>query len=197
MTDHEWGEDWSDGSDFLDSAGATEGFGAAPAPDDPSFDPSEAADFPDLPDVPDLHDLPQEAYLADVSEVSDLADPEVDGGDGMAGVDGVAGVDGGNVPVGADPDAVGEVPDPVFPPALALDPPPEPVDGYPWADAANLGAAPQADPAHAYQDAPEAAEVARYAAAEPGTQWATLVDSDDPATSALARWWSSPTPDSS
>jgi hypothetical protein len=68
---------------------------------------------------------------------------------------------------------------------------PEPVDGFPWIDTGSLGAV---DPAtiteHTDPVRPE--ELAEYAGEQipPGADpWATLADSDDPATSALARWW--------
>jgi len=99
--------------------------------------------------------------------------------------------------VGADPDALPEPdaaePLEVFPPVLDVGPLPEPVDGFPWIDPGSLGLA---DPAslHAIATAqvnPE--DLAEYAATDlpPGVDpWAALADSDDPATSALARWWS-------
>jgi len=99
-------------------------------------------------------------------------------------------------PVGADPDAAadpgpgdGGGADPVFPPALQVGELPEPVDGFPWIDTASLGVA---DPLAAPAEPVSAAELAGYAAEElPPAQdpWAHLEQSQDPATSALARWW--------
>jgi hypothetical protein len=80
--------------------------------------------------------------------------------------------------------------DTVFPPALEVDLP-EPVDGFPWTDATTLGAA---DPTGFLPPVenvtPE--ELASYAGIEipdGADAWAVLAASDDPATAALARWW--------
>ncbi len=80
---------------------------------------------------------------------------------------------------------------PQFPPALDVDIP-EPVDGYPWVDEGVLGhdALPPIDDT---TGAPDPADLLEYAAEQPpasGDAWAALLASDDPATSALARWWS-------
>jgi hypothetical protein len=99
-------------------------------------------------------------------------------------------------PVGADPDAAPDLDQvSVFPPVVDVGPLPEPVDGFPWIDTGSLGlyhaglvepvAEPVAEPV-------PAEDLAAYAAEElpPGVDpWAALADSDDPATSALARWW--------
>ncbi|RZU54263.1 hypothetical protein EV385_6211 [Krasilnikovia cinnamomea] len=96
--------------------------------------------------------------------------------------------------VGADPDAwddTGHEAVSVFPPVLDVGPLPEPVDGFPWIDTGSLGLV---DPAavHLPTEQPDPAELAAYAATDlpPGADpWAALADSDDPATSALAKWW--------
>ncbi|GAB1691770.1 hypothetical protein [Krasilnikovia sp. M28-CT-15] len=96
--------------------------------------------------------------------------------------------------VGTDPDAwhdSGAESVSVFPPVLDVGPLPEPVDGFPWIDTGSLGLV---DPAavHLPTEAPDPAGLAAYAATDlpPGADpWAALADSDDPATSALARWW--------
>ena len=109
------------------------------------------------------------------------------------------GVDGGPLgPVGADPDAVAgsgadaELP---FPPAVDVGELPEPVDGFPWIDTGTLGvvaADTTADAAAGTYPAVDPADLAAYAredlppAVDP---WAALAASDDPATSALARFW--------
>ena len=114
---------------------------------------------------------------------------------GIAGED----VSGGQEPLfGADPDlhplaGVDLDGDEPFPPTLDLDPP-EPIDGYPWTDPAVLGhdVLPPLDDA---TGAPGPAELFEYAGEQPpagGDAWATLLASEDPATSALARWWSAP-----
>jgi hypothetical protein len=98
--------------------------------------------------------------------------------------------------VGADPDALGETDAvmEVFPPAVDVGALPEPVDGFPWIDTGSLGLV---DPSagHLPTGSPEPSELADYAAEElpPGVDpWAALADSDDPATSALARFWGQP-----
>ena len=99
--------------------------------------------------------------------------------------------------VGADPDALPE-PDAAeavttFPPLLDVGPLPEPVDGFPWIDTGSLGLV---DPSvvHAATHAQiQPQDLADYAGQElpPGQDpWAALAGSDDPATSALAKWWS-------
>jgi hypothetical protein len=102
--------------------------------------------------------------------------------------------------VGADPDISPHADDPAwadpqFPPALELGEPPQPVDGFPWSDPTLLGhPQPGTDPTTAQAQLPAAdvADLAAYAASDlhAGTDaWAGLLDSDDPATSSLARWW--------
>ncbi|MDT5031190.1 MAG: hypothetical protein QOC94_1361 [Actinoplanes sp.] len=99
--------------------------------------------------------------------------------------------------VGADPDALPE-PDAgqaltLFPPVLDVGALPEPVDGFPWIDTGSLGLI---DPVSVHAAAgtevsPQ--DLADYAGTQlpPGVDpWAALADSDDPATSALAKWWS-------
>jgi len=101
-------------------------------------------------------------------------------------------------PVGADPDAAVDVEQvSMFPPVVDVGPLPEPVDGFPWIDTGSLGLyhAGLADHGLADQAPAEpvaAQDLAAYAAEDlpPGVDpWAALADSDDPATSALARWW--------
>jgi hypothetical protein len=120
------------------------------------------------------------------------------GHDGEAQPHGVVDVTGGHGlgPVGADPDAVPDVDQvSLFPPVVDVGPLPEPVDGFPWIDTGSLGLvdAGVIDPA-ALQAAPvQAEDLAAYAAEDlpPGVDpWAALADSDDPATSTLAKWWS-------
>jgi len=97
--------------------------------------------------------------------------------------------------VGADPDALPE-PDAAdafstFPPALDVGPLPEPIDGFPWIDTNSLGLVD--GPAAAINPEINPHDLAAYAGTElpPGVDpWAALADSDDPATSALAKWWS-------
>ncbi|MCO8269604.1 hypothetical protein M1L60_03250 [Actinoplanes sp. TRM 88003] len=80
----------------------------------------------------------------------------------------------------------------VFPPAVDVGELPEPVDGFPWIDTGSLGVVPAA----ALDETPEAVrpeELAEYAGVDLGEAqdpWAALAESDDPATSTLAKWWS-------
>lgn len=116
----------------------------------------------------------------------------------------VEGFGSADTPVGADPDlgAYGEAdpwPDPVVPGVELPDlgPPPEPVDGFPWIDPELLGGdtvdtPADHDPIVGCADAPPPDELAGYAGVDvpaDADPWATLVASDDPATSALARFW--------
>jgi hypothetical protein len=99
--------------------------------------------------------------------------------------------------VGADPDVDPSADDwhhDPFPAAVELTDPPEPIDGYPWSDAATLGGGPHEHPTadHGGYGAPPSAELLEYAGLDQpadGDAWATLLSSDDPATSSLARWW--------
>ena len=97
-------------------------------------------------------------------------------------------------PVGADPDAVADFEQvSTFPPIVDVGPLPEPVDGFPWIDTGSLGLyhSGLVDPAAAGEPVP-AEDLAAYAGEDlpPGVDpWAALADSDDPATSSLARWW--------
>jgi hypothetical protein len=108
-------------------------------------------------------------------------------------------------PVGGthpDLDPVGDHPswsDDPFPPQLELGEQPEPVDGFPWSDAAVLGdehdTGATADQTAGYQpafDQPPAGDLVAYDAHDvpPGEDpWHALAGSDDPATSSLARFW--------
>jgi hypothetical protein len=110
--------------------------------------------------------------------------------------DGLAG-DAGPVadhPVGADPDLDpgADWADPGFPPPLDLPEPPTPVDGYPWSDPQALGGAPDAGAHPGQQASPPVADLYDYAGDGPAPAtgaWQALLDSDDPATSSLARFW--------
>src|SRR6266536_583218 len=139
---------------------------------------------------------------ADLNYGDDLADHPAHSDDDPFGPDHATfdlSVDGAlDHPVGADPElpphADGDWADPSFPPALHLPDAPEPVDGYPWAAPQTLGAGdpPQAPPVETAWPTPPAADLLDYAADTPpaGTDaWQALLDSDDPATSNLARWW--------
>jgi hypothetical protein len=96
--------------------------------------------------------------------------------------------------VGADPDALPDTdagPVDVFPQAVDVGPLPEPVDGFPWIDTGSLGVV-DAD-THVPDADVTPQELAEYAGADlppAADPWAALADSEDPATSTLARWWS-------
>lgn len=102
--------------------------------------------------------------------------------------------------LGADPDLIPEADDPTwaiptFPEALDLSTPPEPIDGFPWIDPTILGE-PSTLNHTAWFDQPQhptPEDLAAYATTNlpPGQDpWSSLLGSDDPATSSLARWWS-------
>ncbi|MCM4080120.1 hypothetical protein [Paractinoplanes hotanensis] len=95
-------------------------------------------------------------------------------------------------PALTDAAAVTEDPVDVFPPAVDVGELPEPVDGFPWIDTGSLGVVPAAALAET-SDPVRPEELAEYAGVDlPPAQdpWAALAESDDPATSALAKWWS-------
>ncbi|GAA0527795.1 hypothetical protein GCM10010172_05420 [Paractinoplanes ferrugineus] len=82
--------------------------------------------------------------------------------------------------------------DNVFPPAVDVGELPEPVDGFPWIDTGSLGLADLRDALHE-TDPVQPAELAEYARTDlpaGADPWQALADSDDPATAALAKWWS-------
>ena len=130
----------------------------------------------------DSPDLRHDADLGDLAG-HDPTDPQpsIMDADGSGHEEQVFGVD-HDLPPG-DADAY-------FPPPLDLPDRPEPVDGYPWSDPDTLGEAADTPPPDA---APPLSDLLSYAGMEPsatgGDGWAALVDSDDPAVSALARWW--------
>jgi hypothetical protein len=84
-----------------------------------------------------------------------------------------------------------EHPDPadVFPPSVDLGDLPEPVDGFPWIDTAALGTPDGAGHDFPPVDPHELAEYAGTELPEGADPWTVLADSDDPATSTLARFF--------
>jgi hypothetical protein len=114
-------------------------------------------------DLPGVHDLPDVHDLPGLPDVHDLPDL---------------------------PEEVGAVADGVFPPALDVDLP-EPVDGFPWIDTSTLGTADPTGFLPAVQNV-SPHELAAYAGIDipdGADPWTVLAASDDPATAALARWW--------
>ncbi|XVU30289.1 hypothetical protein ACQPZJ_25330 [Actinoplanes sp. CA-054009] len=90
-----------------------------------------------------------------------------------------------------DPEPPVEDPVDVFPPQVDVGELPEPVDGFPWIDTGSLGVVP-ADALATPVDPVQPQELADYAGEQlpPGVDpWAALSESEDPATSTLARWW--------
>jgi hypothetical protein len=193
MTDHEWPDPdfGNDGDDLggADTADLSQPFDGL---DLPSDDPG----YPDTPDAP-FGEVPFDSSLDDASYGDEAAFEDGDAfGDDFDDDTDAPGDGGGDPPVGADPD-LDPVADhdgqPTFPPALDLDPTPEPVDGFPWADPTTLGEAPLTDPAAATNAIPNPSDLASYAAEDlpPGADpWTALAASEDPATSSLARFWS-------
>ncbi|GIF13509.1 hypothetical protein [Actinoplanes teichomyceticus] len=92
----------------------------------------------------------------------------------------------------ADPPAPGDTAGDDFPPPLHVDELPEPVDGFPWIDTATLGDPDTYQPPHEPVDPAALADHAGIDIPDGADPWTTLAASDDPAVSALARWW---TPD--
>jgi hypothetical protein len=185
-------------------ADATAGFGAAGEDGDLDGDldgdgpaplgyGDEPLDYPE----PDAHAEPDREPDSDPDSEPDR-EPDQNPGPEPPAESGAAA---GDPPVGTDPDLdpYGDDPggEPVFPEPLALGEPPEPVDGFPWTDAGLIGGAgvePLADPA-AVHGAPEPGDLFAYAGEDPtglagDGGWAALIASPDPATSALARFWS-------
>lgn len=196
----------------MDELGMDDSGMAGAGPDEPGLDPLDAAPadlgpadpgWPDQPGAGDLDHLTDLTGGADTVELSFVAEygPEHhldadhalddDQPDQMQQLHDRA----ADPAFGADPDLhplaeVEPTPQPPFPPMLDLDPP-EPIDGPPWTDPAILGHEPL--PALGETTgAPEPAELFEYAAEQPsadGDPWAALLAAEDPATSALARWW--------
>jgi hypothetical protein len=176
------GHDAIGGHDGLDPFGD---HGEDPLDHDPGDPYGDLAGHDDVP-----ADLRHDADLADPSghDPADQGPSMVDGpGPAEAGVDPhLFGVD-HDLPPGAS-DTVD------FPPPLYLPDRPDPVDGYPWSDADTLGdPGSGADWAGHVDAAPGAGELLSYAGMDASAAgedpWAALLGSDDPAASALARWW--------
>jgi hypothetical protein len=167
---------------------------------DPLHDPDAVTHEPDAPPLPEHDELDLAEPHHDAPEPEhepDAALPPAEHTD--AGADLHAEPPEPGPSIGADPDALPDdlTPDTVFPPPLDVGELPEPVDGFPWIDTASLGTA---DPAGVHDVAAEPVdphELADYAGVHlpPGADpWAVLADAEDPATGALARWWSGQQP---
>jgi hypothetical protein len=174
MTDH---HDWADHHDAgHHDAGDPAFHDEAPHLDDPQpYDDHHTGDLdePDYlhhhPDTaePDHDDQPAYEHTPDITDTHDPA-PAADI---------------------TDHDLIDTEPE--FPPAVDVGPLPEPVDGFPWIDTGSLGIV-DTGALHSPVEPVDPHELADYAATElpPGADpWATLAESDDPATAALARWW--------
>ncbi|WIM92679.1 hypothetical protein ACTOB_004632 [Actinoplanes oblitus] len=138
----------------------------------------------DLPDLADTHDVPQAHDLPDLSDIAEHHEDDVPAWEHHDPV-----LDHDDLP---DTPDTHDVTADDFPPALDVGDLPEPVDGFPWVDAATLGTPgayqPDVDPV----DPHELAASAGVEIPEGTDPWTALAASDDPAVSALARWW---TPD--
>jgi hypothetical protein len=175
-------------------------------------DPDTPVDLGELDEPPHGTDLdhpdPAAGHWPDLGYGDDLADDagwpdspqDSTGPDPEPGTPAPAG-DGWEAALGADPDLPDSEPDELgwTPPAPVptLDfTAPEPVDGFPWADPADLGPAEGTAPEPVGPlDTPTPADLADYAALDlpaDADPWTVLAGSDDPATSALARFWGTP-----
>ncbi|WFE28481.1 hypothetical protein O7623_04515 [Solwaraspora sp. WMMD791] len=205
--------DWP-GDDFpgddADTADLGGGVDDGPLPQE-GFGPADAVSgFGAADDVPfgdDSDDGDSGGGAGALSYGGDLSEPDPVGGDDAdtapaeAGFGAAPAAETGfgpaDPPPGADPDApagVDEWPAAAFPPPLDPSGVPTPVDGWPWADPELIGGGSVGDAAGPSDDPVDPADVAGYAGLadnDDGTrQWATLIASDDPATSTLARFWS-------
>ena len=211
MTDH-W-DGWSEDQPDFDGPDGAE-FGD-PTPDHPDGDGYPVEGFgtadTDLSGSPDDQAGPigYDGFGAEPPRVDPYteADPYAEGGSGI-GPDGSTelpaevGFGSADPPIGADPDVdpygdAAQWSETAWPEPANLDlgPPPEPVDGFPWTDPGLLGDAYAAAPVEPTTPAaaPGPDELADYAGEElpaDGDPWAALAGSEDPATSALARFWS-------
>lgn len=175
------GHDGVGGHDPLDALGGydTDPYGGH---DDALAGYGDHVDPPDLRHDADLGDLPSHDPADPQPSMMDSA-----GSGGPAPEEHLFGVDHDLPPGEADA---------YFPPPVDLPDRPEPVDGYPWSDPATLVDAGTGWPEPADvppAGAPPVGDLLSYAGMEPpadgGDGWTALVDSDDPAVSALARWW--------
>jgi len=217
MSEHDWTEWPEDEPDFAEADTADlgdgfgdSGFGESGFPD-ASFDGDGSGDFGDhgpghepveglgeaAPQPLGYGDaLADDQFEAEPDEEPELPEPS-DEGTGPQDLAGFGPAE--DAPVGADPDVDPTADDTgwqalPFPEPLDLGGAPEPVDGFPWTDAAVLGdgGTPLPDPAAAPTGAPEAGDLFAYAGEDVpagGADWTALVASPDPATSSLARWW--------
>jgi len=187
MSEHGWPDFHDDGLHHHDDGGHHEELPdhedvAVPHDDSYFDDVHHDVDLPETHDVPDTHEAaPGWEEHHEIHDPADHAEHQEEP----------------HTVVGADPDALPE-PDAAeavtsFPPLLDVGPLPEPVDGFPWIDTGSLGLIDPAVVQAAAQAQIHPQDLADYAGEElpPGQDpWAALADSDDPATSALAKWWS-------
>ncbi|MGH8791734.1 MAG: hypothetical protein ACRDXX_03710 [Stackebrandtia sp.] len=205
MNTDSWSDDVDGGESFDDVAGFGDEAGgldeSLSGDDDLAAQTGEAED----PDVEvEAGDEP-EASLADDDEVGyagdldEAGDQEVDAAEADSPADDETAeavtVDESDAETpGADPDATEMGDDDAFvadfPPQLEVDDLPEPVDGQPWSDAGLLGDV--ADSGHSWAGLDQAVPPADDLMSMDGSAeggWDTLLASDDPAVSSLARWW--------
>lgn len=187
---------WSDGPDPIGGDAFDDGTGLDDTGyDDPAGYGDDALGHDtDLDDEPDDTDQPDDPGLDDTVDDVDVdlvVDDTVDDSepDEVAVFDVVD-----DDAVGTDPDAPAGGDDdaftPQFPPDLAVDELPDPVDGPPWTDADLLGDGPDhADTSWNSIDSSATMTDLFTMDGTSGDDWQSLINSDDPAVSSLARWW--------
>jgi hypothetical protein len=140
-------------------------------------------DHDDLPDFADHHDLSDTHDLPDLPEHhDDLNDPDPHTATDHHDLND----DDPDDPPGTH-ETLPAIDD--FPPELHVGDLPEPVDGFPWVDAATLGHAGAYDTPTDPVDPHDLAAYAGIDIPEGTDPWTALAASDDPAVAALARWW--------
>jgi hypothetical protein len=200
----DWPDDPSEPDPHHDALPQHDPHGEADLPAWPGDDPWAAAGPGDGPHDP-IGYADQAAHTDQAADADEAAHTGHAAHTGEAGIGGEVGIGGDELtpypdhgvdlgplgPVGADPDALPDADAALpFPPSVHIELP-DPVDGLPWTDSGTLGVV-TADAAVAAPSPVDSAELAAYAETElpPAVDpWAALAASDDPATSALARFW--------
>lgn len=188
---------WSDGGDPTEPDPA---FDDTPeAMDEPVFDDDTPEDDPDGDGIddeeePSLTDGADDTPLDPDEELAFDTDDDfaIDDDPDTTPHDTVEVID-EEVP-GTDPDATALADDDAFnaefPPDIDLETMPEPIDGAPWSDADLLGDVPDTTDA-GWNTVNDTSALEDLFTMDGGTggDWESLLASDDPAVSSLARWW--------